>query len=279
MQLILFFLIGYISGVISLKIIKYNSYSIVFQFFDKGKKVDTKILSEVEKILSEKEKTSKIKKIGTFILVLPIINIMYAYLEGFMIRRDIRKYLERNNGLYDMTEEEIKEYKSLKDVDSKLSYVTLISHRKKASKLNISKGRLIINDKQLLRLKCERLTPLAYTLNDVKTLNDCTTGEYIVGKVRDCNVAVVGCKETTDYNSMVFSSLDKNHIYEYKTFTEEEAQDKTFIVYPYDEEVESEVQRGIISIMKNRLKKESERSYSNQIIEKPKILSHTIIKN
>lgn len=273
--IIIFFLIGFISGKISLNIMRSNTYKLLFQFFDKGKKIDSKVITKFEKIFNEKEKTSKVKKIGTVLMFLPIINIIYATFEGIMIRRDLRKYLERNNGLIDMTEEEKNNYKSLKDVESKLSYIVLITHSYTQKPVIKVKNRVILNENQILRLKCERLTPLAYTLDDVKILNSCTTGEYITGHVRDCNIALVGCETGLDFTSITFNTpIDKNKIYLYKRFTEEEAKDKTFVVYPYNEEVESKVQKGVDMVIQKRFERES-RPKRPLLIEKPKILKLT----
>lgn len=281
MQLIILFLIGLISSKITIKICNSNTYNFVLQFYKQGKKIDPDVLKEYEKNLNKKIENKNTKTILNILYIIPIINIITATLEGKLMHNDIRKYLEKNNGLMDMNSDEIEQYNQLKSITDKLTYINIIGASTKRSKENSTLTKINIERDQLIRITCERLMPLAYTLEEIKTLNSYTNGKYVAFRIKDLNIAVVGCKDEVEKYSIVFFP-DQKIAYQLEQYTDETASQKTFIVYPYNEEAENQVQKGIDKIIQDRFKKEEELKInlieSNSKIEKPKIKNHLFHK-
>ncbi len=105
--------------------------------------------------------------------------------------------------------------------------------------------------------------PLDYTLDEVKELNELlTTYSYRIGKIDGKNIAIIGVKETDDspiITRIKFTNEDYNITHTYENMTEEEAQYKTFTVYPLTtayslpQVANSEIQKAMEYIEQSRI--------------------------
>ena len=98
--------------------------------------------------------------------------------------------------------------------------------------------------------------PLDYTLDEVKRLNEATTYSYRIGKIDGKNVAVIGIPNPDSPVSKIqFKAEDYKITHTYEKMTEEEAQDKTFIVYPFTthEDTQADVNKIIKEIKQSRI--------------------------
>ncbi len=80
----------------------------------------------------------------------------------------------------------------------------------------------------------EPLLPLAYTLDEVKRLNEVTELSYKLGNVDGKNIAIIGVDKPDDLFCRVSFKSEENEIkHKFTELSEEEAKDKKFVVYPF----------------------------------------------
>ena len=151
--------------------------------------------------------------------------------------------------------EEKKQYAKMEGKLQKLTFTAFTASKESEEEFFGFIGkRPIIVDHGLTSLYYEPLMSLDYTLDEVKRLNEATTYSYRIGKIDDKNVAIIGIPNPDSPVSRIqLKSEDYKITHTYEKMTEEEAQDKTFTVYPFMSETDDKVQKVVDEIKQSRI--------------------------
>ena len=222
---------------------------------DKGYKVSKEYIDELTKRIGDEDIKAKrnnklnlrsiFKKICLF---LPVINLISAKVRT---SKKVDNWLQEaieNEKVIPMTEEEKNNYNSLEKKFEKVVVATSYGKKEKnydSIQEDIEKIKEIVNEINpscTMRLEYE-LMPLNYTLDEVKKLNEQFDGStYMIGeKAGGQNVAVIGIPRTKNISHVDRITFKTNFkqkykiTYEYRKLSSEEAKDKTFYVYSYED--------------------------------------------
>lgn len=200
--------------------------------FEKYQKVQN------EKI--QKEKSLLNKAIRGILSLTPGVNLLIAGIKTYQIEHLDLEDEDLKAIIQPMTEEEKKMYKSLKTKTQKIGYAAIVTEKKANEDLIGYVGnKAIIVQQNLVSIPNDQLVPLAYTLEEVKELNEVTGLSYKLGRMDGINTAIIGLPNSDKHFDSVKLKKDNfTKVHDYKLFSEEEAKDKTFIVYPYSKEKE-----------------------------------------
>ena len=224
---------------------------------NKGYKLDPKVVKEYqEKSKQARNKLTRANLIkGIVEIIVPGLNLIVATNTYFKNKKEFETDPTIQQSIIPMTEEEKELYSNLKSNVEKLGFFAAISSTNEEEELiGLSQGRPLVVDHGLSSLYYDELEPIGYTLDEVKQLNDVTTYSYRIGKIDDKNVAVIGIPNPeSSFSRVRFNTDDINKKHEYVKMTEEEAQDKTFAVYPFMNNYKEEVDKVVAEIKRNRI--------------------------
>lgn len=252
-------IVGELATVVgSVAIILNGAVDSVLEISKNGYKIDKSVLDEYEKRQAEekKEKTNGFKKaLGVVLLFVPGVNLLRAGIANIKMKKSVMNDPQIKEALIPMTDREKEQYAKMEGKMQKLTFTAFTTAKENEEEFFGFIGkRPIVVDHGLTSLYYEELMPLAYTLDEVKRLNEATTYSYRIGKIDGKNVAVIGIPNPDSPVSRIqFKSEDYKITHAYDKMTEEEAQDKTFIVYPFTTHNEEEVQKVIEEIKKIRI--------------------------
>ncbi|MBR2712358.1 MAG: hypothetical protein IKE73_01480 [Bacilli bacterium] len=250
-------IIGEIYSIYKTKKIDDNSYDdAIIAISENGYKLDYNKYLELneEKNLSETDICDNKRNILTTII--PGLNILFALKRR---KKIINSFMENeviSKSLVKLTKEEQELYSSLDNKLSKYCY-TMFNITKKYDEeefidfdnnidpdiYSYDFGRQEINGDVLL--------PISYTLDDIKEINDSSSGKYKIGNMNGVNVAIVGIDDDSKkFKRLSFKRDNYEEVYDFKEMDEEEAKDKRFVVYPFIEK--DEYDKVIDDIIKKR---------------------------
>ena len=223
-----------------------NGYKIDKDTFEKWRKQRTETVKEVTLIQKWK---------FFFLLLFPGVNLINATIKGVQLKRSVMNNPQFQEVLIPMTQEEKDFYSRLEGRFQKVMCATFSITKKEEEELMGFDGKHpIIVDHGLMSIYNEKLLPLAYTLDEVKRLNEATTYSYRIGKVDGRNVAIIGIPNSNKaVCRLEFVKEDGGVKHTYESISEEEAQNSTFIVYPFSSDDEEEVQKVIEEIRASRI--------------------------
>ncbi len=252
-----------------------SNRNILVDIGKKGYKLDKKFIAYYNsKVDNEYNNMSKKESvIGGILSVIPGVNMIRCAYRIHRDKKNLYKEIEEKNALIPMTESEKEIFKSLGTKMEKMTYVSSLSIMLDGEKYigNIS-GIPLIYDTKSLDFDQDTLTPLSYTLNDVKRLNNATNGLYVTGKMNDVNVAVIGVKIPDGKTDI--KRLDiKGKKYNYTPFVASD--DDKFIVYPYSDDARVSANKVVDEIIEERKNNKTSNFETTNTIkyERPKVLT------
>lgn len=249
-------LLGELATVIaSSVIIAKGSVDLILKLCELGYKVDKEAFEKFQKQaeMKQSETKKKITKItGTIILLTPGVNLLRA---GIVSHNMLKKTLNNEDAqkfLIPMTEKEQEQFSKLETKMEKIAFAAVTNIGNKDEEyVGVIGKRPVIVDYGLTSIYYDQLLPLAYTLDEVKELNSATSYSYRLGRVDGINTAIVGIpSQESPVNRLKFKSDNYKKTYTFENMTEEEAKNKTFVVYPLTKE--EEVLACVEKIRKNR---------------------------
>lgn len=253
-------IIGEIATVVGSVAIRLNgAVDSILEISKNGYKIDKSVLDEYQKRQAKenKEKTNGFKKaLGVVPLFVPGVNLLIAGIANIKMKKSVMNDPQIKDALISMTDKEKEQYAKIEKKMQKLMFTAFTTDKENEEEefFGFIGKRPIVVDHGLTSLYYEELMPLAYTLDEVKKLNEATTYSYRIGKIDGKNVAVIGIPNPDRPVSRIqFKAEDYKITHTYDKMTEEEAQDKTFVVYPFTTHNEEEVQKIIEKITQSRI--------------------------
>ncbi len=239
------------------KIVFGTAEKIILNSMKKGYKFDINALTILQKKQAEEmKKKGNNHGLKVLLLFIPGVNLLNAMMVSAKLNKAIEEDKEVQETLIPMTAEEKEQYARMVEKHQQLVCAVFFAHRKSEDeKLVGFNGRdPIIVDQSLFLIEHEKLVPLAYTLEEVKKLNAVTSGSYRIGKVDGRNVAIIGISNPNSrVDRVILAEENKDAICPYETMSEEDAQDKKFIVYPFNFGHDEKLQKVIGEIRQDRL--------------------------
>ena len=233
----------------------------VLEISKNGYKIDKSVLDEYQKRQAEekKGKTNGIKRaLGVALLFVPGVNLLRANITNFKMKKSVMNDPQIKEALIPMTDKEKEQYAKMEGKMQKLMFTafTIGKENEEEEFFGFVGKRPIVVDHGLTSLYYEELMPLAYTLDEVKKLNEATTYSYRIGKIDGKNVAIIGIPNPNSPVSRIqFKAENYKITHTYEKMTEEEAQDKTFTVYPFTthDDTQADVEKVIQEIKQSRI--------------------------
>ena len=254
-------------GIIGELVTVVGAYAIIFnagidsilEISKNGYKIDKSVLDEYKKKQSE-EKHGKngIKKILEILLILvPGVNLVNAGIKAEKMKKTVMTDSKIKDAIVPMSDNEKEQYKKMSTKMQKLIFTSFTVEKEEEEEFFGFIGkRPIVVDHGLTSLYYEELLPLNYTLDEVKRLNETTNFSYRIGKIDDKNVAIIGIPNPNSPVSRIkFKSEDYKITHLYEKMTEEEAKDKTFTVYLFEknEDTDEKIEKVIEEIRQSRI--------------------------
>lgn len=233
------------------------STDLMIEISNRGYKIAKEDLEAYEGKYKNTSDISTFKKIvGNIIFFTPGVNMIVTAINGNKLKKAMLEDEEIKALLIPMTEEEKEQFKKAKTYFEKL-VITAVNVDKKEDEeyVGMIGGKVFTVDHGLSSIMYDELTPLAYTLDEVKKLNDATTYSYRIGKLDGKNVAIVGIPNPdSPMKRIQLKKEDYKITHDYEIMSEEEAKDKTFIVYPfkYDDDIKEKLDKAIDEIIASR---------------------------
>ena len=254
--------LGEIATIIASNVIALGGYvEGIVELGNKGYKFVTEKdghqLPRIKELIEEDNKTNgtvkaRIRRTKGLILTLaPGINIIHSMFQRRKIKKDIVNSAGSESVIVPMTDEEKEQYARLKNNKQKISYLTLISDENHQEYLGFIGDRIVVCE-NVTDLKYEKLPAIAYTLDEVKKLNDVTTNSYRLGTIDDDSVAIIGFPNPAAVIKKVSFKDETIRSHEFIPMTEEEAANKRFTVYPYAEDTDGKIANAVEEIRNNR---------------------------
>lgn len=232
----------------------------VLEISKNGYKIDKSVLDEYQKRQAEekKEKTNGIKRaLGVALLFVPGVNLLRANITNVKMKKSVMNDPQIKEALIPMTDKEKEQYAKMEGKMQKLMFTAFtIAKENEEEFFGFVGKRPIVVDHGLTSLYYEELMPLEYTLDEVKKLNEATTYSYRIGKIDGKNVAIIGIPNPNSPVSRIqFKAENYKITHTYEKMTEEEAQDKTFTVYPFTthDDTQADVEKVIQEIKQSRI--------------------------
>lgn len=253
-------IIGELVTVVGASAIIFNAgIDSILEISKNGYKIDKSVLDEYKKKQSE-EKHGKngIKKILEILLILvPGVNLVNAGIKAEKMKKTVMTDPKIKDAIVPMSDNEKEQYKKMSTKMQKLIFTSFTVEKEEEEEFFGFIGkRPIVVDHGLTSLYYEELLPLNYTLDEVKRLNETTNFSYRIGKIDDKNVAIIGIPNPNSPVSRIkFKSEDYKITHPYEKMTEEEAKDKTFTVYLFEknEDTDEKIEKVIEEIRQSRI--------------------------
>ena len=252
-------IVGELATIIGSVAITLNaSFDSILEISKSGYKIEKSVLDEFQKKQTEeKKKKSHLanKILGTVLLFVPGINLINASVKGAKVKKAVMNDSQIKEATVPMTENEKEQYAKMEGKFEKLMFTAFtISKENEEEFLGFVDKRPFVVDHGLTSLYYEPLMPLNYTFDEVKRLNEATTYSYRIGKIDDKNIAIIGIPNPDSPVSRIqLKSEDYKITHTYEKMTEEEAQAKTFTVYPFMSETDEMVQKVVDEIKQSRI--------------------------
>lgn len=254
-------IVGEITTVIGSVAIAFNAgLDSVLEISKNGYKIDKNVLDELQKKQTEekKQKTNLANRVlGTILLLVPGVNLINVSIKGVKLKKSLMNDPQIKEAIVPMTEKEKEQYAKMEGKLQKLTFTAFTTAKENEEEiLGFIGKRPIVVDHGLTSLYYEELMPLGYTLAEVKRLNEATSYSYRIGKIDGKNVAVIGIPNPDSPVSRIqFKAEDYKITHTYEKITEEEAQDKTFIVYPFTihDDTQADVEKVIKEMKQSRI--------------------------
>ena len=210
---------------------------------------------------NNKEKANRFEiALGLALFLIPGVNLLNAVIKSHKMKTIILNDPTIKEFLIPMTDKEKEQYSKMKGKIEKLKFTSVISGKENDDEefFGFIGNQAIVVDHGLTSIYNEKLLPLDYTLDEVKELNEATTYSYRIGTIGGKNIAIIGIPNPdSPVKRIQFKSEDYKMTHTYNIMTEEEAQDKKFIVYPYTTHNEEEVQKIIEKIKQDRINRKT----------------------
>lgn len=223
----------------------------------KGYKFKRNELDEYINNNKNKEKANGFEiALGLVLLLIPGVNLLNAIIKSHQMKTIMLNDPTMKKFLIPMTDKEKEQYSKMKGKKEKLIFTGVISNKENDDKefFGFIGNKAIVVDYGLTAIYNEKLLPLDYTLDEVKELNEATTYSYRIGTIGGKNIAIIGIPNPdSPVKRIQFKSENYKMTHTYNIMTEEEAQDKKFIVFPYTTHNEEEVQKIIEKIKQARI--------------------------
>lgn len=242
-----------IIGTIAIKI--NGTINSLLEISKNGYKIDKEALANF-KMTQKKEQNenNKIPSLGLVLMLIPGLNLLLAEISNIIQEKNIMNDPQIKDNIIPMTEEEKEQYKKMETRYQKLIFTAVTVGKKDNEDFFGFVGkRPIMVENEVTALNCDKLIPLSYTFDEVKKLNEVTTNSYRVGKIDGRNIAIIGIPNP-DYkiNKIKFNLENGNSTYVFNAYTDEEAKDKRFLVYPFTNEKIDELEKYIKKIKEFR---------------------------
>lgn len=234
----------------------------ILQIADKGYAIDPNVLEEVKKKREEekKQKSSLVSKIfetlSPVLLFVPGINLLIAGIDSVKVKKMMITDPQVKESFVPMTEKEKEQYAKIKGKLQKMLFTDAVMTKKNEEDDDIEffGNRPVVITHGVEFVNYEALMPLGYTLDEVRRLNEATTYSYRIGKSDGKNVAIIGIPDSNGHISRIRLKSENYKItHTYEEMTEEEAQDKTFTVYPFTAVALETVQKIVDEIKQSRI--------------------------
>jgi hypothetical protein len=261
MYIILAIIVEIISILVSLGIHVGGGVVDILRISRKGYKIDEKKLKEIQEEVKKPKKVSTLRSLLTGVLMFfPGINILWAIGKSIYTSSVLLKELKKSGALIPMTDAEKETYAGLTRLKDKFAFTLFnaIKYNEEEEFFMVLGGQILYTDPGLREIEQNRLDPNEFTYDEVMKLNEITGTTYRFGRVDNENTAFIGVPETdTEFKRVKFESEDGKIIHNYTSMTDEEAKDKSFIVYPYrtSDEVNQKLEEAVKEIENARLKK------------------------
>ena len=162
-----------------------------------------------------------------------------------------------NSHIESMTKREFEDYFKLENDNQRLIFGAHLLEKEGDTEVVIGfkDGLPVIADLSITSLEHDRLTPYAYTYEEVKKLAKVAGTPLMIGMVGKTPTAIVGYPSSCpEIIKVAYKREGFREQHAFVPMTEEEKQKARFIVYPYfyDEELESEYNKCIQEILLNR---------------------------
>ena len=194
------------------------------------------------------------------LFLIPGVNLLNAIINSHKIKTIMLNDPTIKKFLIPMTDKEKEQFSKMKGKNEKFKFTAVISGKENDDEefFGFIGDKAIVVDHGLTSIYNEKLIPLDYTLDEVKELNEATTYSYRIGTIGGKNIAIIGIPNPdSPVKRIQFKSEDYKMTHTYNIMTEEEAQDKKFIVYPYTTHNEEEVQKIIEKIKQDRINRKT----------------------
>ena len=191
-------IVGELATVVGSIVITLNcAVDSVLEISKNGYKIDKSVLDEYEKRKAEekKEKSNGLKKaLAVVLLFVPGVNLLRASIASIKTKKSLMNNPQIKEALIPMTDKEKEQYAKMEGKMQKLTFTAFTTAKENDEEefIGFIGKRPIVVDYGLTSLYYENLIPLAYTLDEVKKLNEATTYSYRIGKIDGRNVAVIG---------------------------------------------------------------------------------------
>ena len=245
-----------------------HTADLLIKIGEKGYTVSGDSLNEVIKEHYDEMK-KKNKVVSKVIAFVPVVNAFYTRSRMDKLEEAILNDPNLESTLLPLTEEEKEKFNSVDEGDKRAT-----KYKKASMILDFSKAKendesykvergTVANlsdeeekeqekEKDNVTVLEERLLPLAYTLDEVKLLNDATEGNLILGTNEGSRIAIIGVPEDVETIENVKLADSIQHDKEFVPLTEEECKDSCFLVYPYNNDHKKEIEWAIERIRKDR---------------------------
>lgn len=227
----------------------------------KGYKYKKNELDEYLNNNNNKEKANRFEiALRLVLFLIPGVNLLNAIINSHKIKTIMLNDPTIKKFLIPMTDKEKEQFSKMKGKNEKFKFTAVISGKENDDEefFGFIGNQAIVVDHGLTSIYNEKLLPLDYTLDEVKELNEATTYSYRIGTIGGKNIAIIGIPNPdSPVKRIQFKSENYKMTHTYNIMTEEEAQDKKFIVYPYTTHNEEEVQKIIEKIKQARINKKT----------------------
>ena len=224
-------------SIISASIININSsYEDILELPKSGYKID---YDTYEKYINEVVSNNKKQNLKKGLLLIPGVNVICSFINKAKNKNSfVNEPLIKENKIL-MTDKEKERFNSLENKYQKILYTMfMIIEDTEERDLSFDGLQPVIVDNCLLKLN-NQLLPLAYSLDEVKKLNEVTNYSYRLGQIDGVNTAIIGIPNQEYQVKRINYNFDENNeTHNFVSMNDDEALNKTFVVYLFNENEE-----------------------------------------
>lgn len=239
-------IVGELGTIIGSHILRENGIiDSLLEISNNGYKIDKNFLNEYQKNYKQdhdEDITISDKVLRAILLLTPGINLIYSTIINLVLKKGIMNDPLIKENIVPMTDYEKKQYSRMESRREKFEFVIFMASNKEEDFefLGVFDNKIVFSDQSVVYLDNKKL-PLAYTLDEVKQLNEATGNLYMIGMLDEKAVAIIGIPDSNIYIKRIrFKLEDYKLVHDYINITEEEAKDKIFVVYPFINEFEDD---------------------------------------